>query len=98
MCIRPVGVQKVSGHQTGVQFLSDVEFVQFLADEDDFSFPISEVGVPCLFDVHLVLGEGLMRVPWQGICPRGCPSESGLQLDPKSRLGLGAMRSKQRFG
>lgn len=53
----PVGIQKVSGYQTGVQFLSDVEFVQILADDDNFSFPISELGVPCLFDVRLVLDE-----------------------------------------
>ena len=53
----PVGIQKVSGYQTGVQFLSDVQFVQVLADDDNFSFPISELGVPRLFDVHLVLDE-----------------------------------------
>ena len=53
----PVGIQKVSGHQTGVQFLSDVQFVQVLADDDNFSFPISEFGVPGLFDVRLILDE-----------------------------------------
>ena len=37
--------------------MSDLDFVQVLADDDDFSFPISELGVPRLFDVHLVLDE-----------------------------------------
>ena len=37
--------------------MPDVEFVQVLADDDDFSFPISEEGIPCPFDVGLIFDE-----------------------------------------
>ena len=52
----PVGIQKVSGY-SNCPVLVGCLFVQILADDDNFNLPISEMGVPCLINVTLVLME-----------------------------------------
>lgn len=46
VAVLPAINQGVGLHEAGIQLLTNVVFIQGLADDDDFCFPIAELGVP----------------------------------------------------